>query len=52
MQLEALDHVVAEVAGAPDAPTRVPVRSTLPDSGFVSVRLSPPEVTVQPGSGP
>jgi len=52
MQLGALDHVVAELSGSPDGPTRVPVRTTLPDSGFVSVRLSPPEVTVQPGSGP
>ena len=52
MQLEALEHAVAELSGAPDGPTRVPVSTTLPDSGFVSVRLSPPEVTVQPGSGP
>ena len=52
MQLEALDHAVAELSGSPDGQTRVRVSTTLPDSGFVSVRLSPPEVTVQPGSGP
>ena len=52
MQLEALDHAVAELADPPDGPIRVPVSTTFPDSGFVSVRLSPPEVTVQPGSGP
>lgn len=52
MQLEALDHVIAELSSSPDGPTRVTVSTTIPDSGFVSVRLSPPEVTVQPGSGP
>ena len=52
MQLEALDHAVAELSSSPDGPTRVPVRTTLPDSGFVSVRLSPPEVTVRPSAGP
>ncbi len=51
MQREALEYATVEISGSPDGPTRVPVGTMFPDSGFVSVRFSPPEVTVQPGSG-
>lgn len=51
MQLESLEYASVEISGSPVAPIRVPLATMQPDSGFVSVRFSPPEVTVQPGSG-
>ena len=52
MQMESLDGVEARLDRAPEGQVRVPVGTALPDSGFVSVRLTPSEVLVQPGQGP
>ena len=52
MQMESLDHVEARLERPLDGPVRGSVRTALPDSGFVSVRLTPAEVLVQPDRGP
>jgi len=51
MQLDSLEYATVEISESAAAPIRVQVGTMSPDSGFVSVRFSPPEVTVQPGSG-
>jgi YbbR domain-containing protein len=48
--LNALDQVEAGISGPTDVPMRITLDAAIADSGFVSMRFTPPEVFVQPGT--